>query len=761
MKNLSNPIRIHALALACLLPCAAQAQEIQTDFEYDAMGNPTKILDGLKRATQITYDPLQRVKQITQPAPVAGAARPTIGMTFDALDQVQSVTDPRNLVTRYTVDGLGKRSLLSSPDTGQTSATYNSLGYISSSTDARGVITKYEYDLVNRVTSITYGNTPYRFNYNEGQYGAGHLTSMTFPAGRTDFTWDQMGRLRSKTQTTKLGNITRSFTFSYTYGKSGYANGELISMTYPSGNRLEYGYGLPGLITTVTLIPANGGAPASLLRDIKYRPFGPAQSWTWGNSTDTQKNTYAKSFDLSSRVTSFPLGNAFNQGVMRAITYDEGNRIRNIVDTGIMNPKQTTQSFGYDDLDRLTSYGDGSNVYSYQYDANGNRTQMSINGAEMTFDISATSNRMTAFNPEGKPVTIDADAAGNQSRSASYSSPLFQYGPTGRIETVIGGNPQRSVSYFYNSFGERLNTANSHYVFDQHGRQIGEYALDGTPLEETVFLGDQPVAILKSTPQQPTNVYYVFADHLNTPRLITRASDDKVVWRWDVAEPFGASSPDENPGGLGAFVYNRRFPGQVFDEFLGVNYNVNRDYDPQGVRYIQPDPIGLRGGINTYAYARNSAIRFTDKFGLAPGDEFPSSDSAARDILDWINPTSIRVNREYAGMICRNAGGKYVATNPVMGNADGAAPGDSPCPPLCSSEGDYHTHGNYSKNIGGVVTATGNRDQDDYNSDHFSEPDLRNITIDAGGNPAYSGYLGTPSGNYQKFNPATGRRGAF
>ena len=420
-------IAAQAAFLACaLLTSASHAQEIVTQFEYDAGGNLTKVIDGLKRVHDMKYDPLKRLKQLQQPAPVLGAERPTTSFTYDARDQLQSVTDPRKLTTRYTVDGLGKRTVLDSPDSGQTNATYNSLGYINSSTDARGVVTHFDYDLNNRLTTIIYGNTRYSLNYDEGKYGSGHLTSLVYPAGRTDFVWDQMGRIRSKTQTTGLSNSTQSFTYSYTFGKSGYANGHLISMTYPSGNRIEYGYGLPGLITTVTLIPANGGAPVSLLRDIKYRPFGPAQAWTWGNSTDTQKNTYGKTFDLSSRVTSFPLGNAFNQGVLRTLTWDDGNRIIKIVDTGILSPTRITQTYGYDDLDRLTSYTDGANTYTYQYDANGNRTQMTINGAEMTFTIAPTSNRMVSFNPEGKPQALEADAAGNLTSAPSYSSPLLQ-----------------------------------------------------------------------------------------------------------------------------------------------------------------------------------------------------------------------------------------------------------------------------------------------------------------------------------------------
>ena len=661
MKNFTL-FHTHALARAAALACllhagAACTQEVSTDFEYDATGNPTKVTDGLKRATQMTYDPLKRLKQIQQPAPSAGAARPTTSFTYDALDQLQSVTDPRNLVTRYTVDGLGKRTVLSSPDSGQTTATFNSLGYISTSTSALGIITKYDYDLINRLTSITYGSTPYRLNYDEGEFGAEHLTSMTYPAGRTDFVWDQIGRLVAKKQTTNLGATSQTFAMQYAYGKSGYSNGHLISMTYPSGNRIEYGYALPGLITSITLIPVNGGTPVSLLRDIKYRPFGPAQSWTWGNSTDTQKNTYAKSFDLSSRITSLPLGNAFNQGVLRTIAYDDGNRIRKIIDTGMLNPAQVTQTFDYDDLDHLTAYGDGSNNYTWQYDANGNRTQSGLNGNTYPYVIDPLSNRFKGITINGSISGGGNDKAGNQ--KTTFNSPgFFLYGPTGRIESVYNNELLSSANYTYNSLGERLNTGNSHYFHDESGRLAGEYDLAGQPMEETVFLGNQPVAVLKPGVNQETSVYYVYADHLNTPRLITRAQDDKVVWRWNVAEPFGASLPNDNPNGLGQFVYNRRFPGQVFDAFLGVIYNYYRDLDPATGRYLQSDPIGLKGGVNTYAYVGANPLSFVDVLGLAKGDwknrPMDPNSEGCKNLGTKIENLKIAVNRAV----------EHLATNP-------------------------------------------------------------------------------------------------
>ena len=105
-------------------------------------------------------------------------------------------------------------------------------------------------------------------------------------------------------------------------------------------------------------------------------------------------------------------------------------------------------------------------------------------------------------------------------------------------------------------------------------------------------------------------LYFYINDHLGAPRVMT---DDAgaVVWRADF-KPFGEVVVD--PGSIAA--NNFRFAGQYYDEETGLHYNYHRYYDPKSGRYITPDPIGLSGGINLYAYTANNPINEIDPLGL-------------------------------------------------------------------------------------------------------------------------------------------------
>jgi RHS repeat-associated protein len=115
---------------------------------------------------------------------------------------------------------------------------------------------------------------------------------------------------------------------------------------------------------------------------------------------------------------------------------------------------------------------------------------------------------------------------------------------------------------------------------------------------------------------QPANLLYVHADHLGSPQKLTDASQATA---WDgVFDPFG-----EEVAIAGLAAMPLRFPGQYADEETGYSYNYFRDYDPAMGRYVQPDPVGLTGDLNLYAYVGSNPLARMDAKGLQP-EEFPT-----------------------------------------------------------------------------------------------------------------------------------------
>jgi RHS repeat-associated protein len=556
---------------------AAGTAAVTTVYGYDLESNLTSIAAPLSRNTSQLYDELNRLKQITDPR--SGVTR----FAYNRFDELTQVTDPRNLVTTYSYNNLGDLTQLQSPDTGTTTSTYDSGGNLATRADARSKTGTYAYDALNRVTSIAYPDQTLVFAYDAGTYGKGHLTGASDANHSLAFTHDAQGRVTGKSQT--VGTVTKSVGYGFTDGK-------LTSITTPSGQTITYGYA-DGRVSSLTL---NG--TTTILNQVLHDPFGPIAGWTWGNST-----LAVRTYDADGKIAGIDSAGATTYG------YDDAFRITGITD---LDDAARSWTYGYDLLDRLTSGARSGQTLGYTYDANGNRlTQSGTQTASYT--VSGTSNRLSSIT--GTPArTYAYDAAGNVT---GYAGLTFAYSDAGRMKSLTSA--AGTTHYTLNALGQRVKKSGPAgtrlFVYDEAGHLLGEYEGSGALVQETVWLGDIPVATLRPN-GGGVSLWYVHTDHLNTPRRISRPSDNVIVWRWD-SDPFGSTAADEDPDGDStAFAFNLRFPGQYHDAESGLSYNYFRDYDPAKGGYIQSDPIGLQGGLNTYAYVGSRPVMAVDPFGL-------------------------------------------------------------------------------------------------------------------------------------------------
>ncbi|EPC5159129.1 RHS domain-containing protein, partial [Salmonella enterica] len=107
-------------------------------------------------------------------------------------------------------------------------------------------------------------------------------------------------------------------------------------------------------------------------------------------------------------------------------------------------------------------------------------------------------------------------------------------------------------------------------------------------------------------------VWYYHTDVTGTPQEVT-AADGTLVWAGYI-RGFGENAADISNSGA-YFHQPLRLPGQYFDDETGLHYNLFRYYAPECGRFVSQDPIGLRGGLNLYAYCPNP-LTWIDPLGL-------------------------------------------------------------------------------------------------------------------------------------------------
>ena len=593
---------------------ADDTEDLDREFTYDSRGIPERIeysgypidyeVDANGRLLQVNVtssgpllrrDALGRVDRITQD-PVSEAT--AITLSYDGTDQVKTVVDPKGLSTGYLRNGLGDLLWQRSPDTGDTAFEHDPAGQPVSERPADAQTIERAYDAAGRLTTVTYADgAVVTYTYDQpdatcaadADFSIGRLSKATYRDGHTTFCYDFAGRVVKKTQVTR--GVRLDLRYAYTPA------GRLAAITYPDGRTVDYVRDAAGQVTeVVTQTPL--AAEQTLLTDVRYDALGRTLRWTAGT------RTLVRSYNSLSLVTG--VHDLHPGGLNLTLGY-----LNNDIDTIYVG--LTPGYMETDGVSRLTSaiwLGLPAIAHQYSYDTTGNRLGWTTDGLHKhRFDYAADSHRLLM----AADVAREYDAKGNTTKIGERE---FVYDASGRMsQAKVNGVVE--MNYVYNPFGQQIGkyiagqtTVSLH---DEAGHWLGDYDGAGRPIRQTAWLDDMPIAAFDGDA-----IRDIQPDHLGTPRVLIDRATDKPIWTWSiVGDAFGSDAPNEDPDGDGTrYVFDMRFPGQRFDSVTGLHQNGWRDYDPLSGRYVQSDPIGLAGGISTYAYVGSNPYQRGDRDGL-------------------------------------------------------------------------------------------------------------------------------------------------
>ena len=543
----------------------------RTTYTYNEKGQKVQVTDAKGRSTYYEYDELGKLAKETD----SNGGETTY--EYDAKGHTTKVVTPNGATFTYDYDGFGRLVEESNPDRGMTTYAYDAYDKLLSQTNmtvksktktnAKGDTKRNIFDKLGRMTSTEYddNNLNVYYTYNSKS----EITKVTDASGSTFADFDGH-HLRQKTQMIDTKNFTTKYTYTDKDKKE--------TMIYPSGAKLSYTYNDKAEVKSLSL------EGETLLSNIALKN-GTIDAYTYADGS-----RHTREYDQNERVTKL-----IYPQYTEVLGYDEVGSITSII------TDNDEKKYAYDTLNRLSIYDKNATAYQYfTYDENGNRLSMQQAIEGMTnYIYQANTNILSSLhNSAAGDTNYIYDDAGNIVEDGRHT---YTYDGRNRLVGV-----DDNIHYEYNYENQRVSKTIdgviTYYVYDGH-KLLGEYDAQGNAIKEYIYLEDTPIAVVSNA-----KIYRVYADHLNTPRRVVD-ENGTVVWSWE-SSPYGETAP------TGSFTLNLRFPGQYYDAETTHHYNINRDYNPVTGRYIQSDPVGFKGGVNTYAYAEGNPVMKKDEMGL-------------------------------------------------------------------------------------------------------------------------------------------------
>jgi RHS repeat-associated protein len=544
-----------------------KAHGLELAYTFDARGNLTSLTD--RQGTRSTYrwGSCRRLLEATDPL---GA---TIRLKWGTEPwQLLSITNEKGETATFGYDAAGRRVEEKDFSGAITRFEYGALNLRTAMINANGERVSYKHDAAGRTVETTLPDgitTKLAYDAN------GFLISAENPDVRLQFHRDAIGRIIREIQGDEaleyryddhdrvVAVKTSRGAVEYTYTVSGILtqivfNGQRVIEFTRDFNGREVRRTVPGVLRLEQAIDGGGRLlQQRVLSDAATRPaITRTYDWIGVVVTGVRDNLWGSvtySYDASERL----LGALRTDDTNESFAYDQAGNLVSAVIQG------TTNAFNYVPGNRVVRAGQSA----YQYDLAGRLVRKSSPAGEFRFEWDAFNQLRSVEDTQGRRTEFAYDALGRRTSKSSQG---------------------RHVRYVW-----------------ENNVVMHEVERDG---EEVTWLFDRQTfkPFMKVA---NGSLSAIVCDHLGTPREMFGPAG-KLVWA-ATSDVWGRlrlreGAPTDCP---------IRFQGQWHDIETGLHYCRHRYYDPEVGRFISPDPIGYRGGLNLYRYAPNP-INWIDPLGL-------------------------------------------------------------------------------------------------------------------------------------------------
>jgi RHS repeat-associated protein len=558
---------------------------------YNFRGQPVLTRDQGGRITHNVYDLAGQLTSVTYAEGTADAA--TTSYTYDAAGRKITETDPRVYTTTYQYDNAGKLRYVTDPLSDITEYKYNAAGWLTQTVDAEGHPITNTYDIRGRPSATTYQDgTSTGTSYD----GAGNTVVITDQAGLpTRYRYDNASRLTV---------VTNTLNYTTTYGY--YPDGQLNYVRDGKDHQTTFTYDAIDRLTQKQF-------PDNSFETYGYDHDGNLTSE--GKADRVITNTYQ--YDSMNRLSRANYGD----GSVMTYTYTlSGQRAST-------NDGTLEMDYGYDNRDRLTSFNRSDNpipqyLINYTYDADGNRTSMTVlGGGQLTYSYDNADRLSTLYDYQGSKTKYTYNKVGlpTKVQTPNGMTAQYTYDQLNRLTNItdtVGVQLKAAYTYTLGLAGNRTrvdegdgaSTSSINWDYDNGYRLITETRRNslGTPVLTDTFSYDAANNRQTSSVNGSTTNY----TYNNLDQLTGTSGAQSATYNYD-----GRGNLITATVGSNVTTYTYDAQDRMTSALLPGGSSVSYGYDAAGNRIKQTVGSSVTNYLWDQASSYGNVVRETDGTG--------------------------------------------------------------------------------------------------------------------------------------------------